>query len=61
MSPKVQKAVYAGLASVNAVLLILQQQDILPPEWSHGVALVSVALMTAERFLAGWSNAPNAA
>ena len=41
MNANMRKMIYVGLASVNAVLLVLQQQSVLPETYGHYVALAS--------------------
>ncbi len=41
LSDKTRDSIYVALASVNAILIVCVQQNVLPASWSQGVAIAT--------------------
>lgn len=44
MSPKVRNSIYVALGVVNTVLLVCSQQNAIPVQYAHYVALASIVV-----------------
>ncbi len=58
MNSNQRKALYATLAGINAVLLVLVQQNLLPAQYAHYAAVGSFALAAAMKEFAAPDPAP---